>query len=404
MKNREMIEKYYEFAEQNRYEEGIAFLEDYIQNAGDSVSAEVFAVVGNDVLMYTDELEKGIGYFHKAMELEPENPDIYWSYFTDLEEITNEHPETIDDAIHCLTKIIEILSKIETEEDLENLAEYDYIDEEFDKEGDIACRYGDLAEMYKKKRDYEKAEEFIEKALAIEPDDSYFNFVKMEILTAKGRGQEADVAGDEEEEDDEDIDSTGWDAIVEAFEELYPGQKDPKHYGVLIPWSLGGKDPLDGISIYDGGDYWHFVSFGLSELYEKESENLEYSGFGMELTLKLKKGSYDVDGELACVCGIFQQIARLVFNGEMFYPYEYLYTGQTQGMDSQGQSNITGFITVPEPKRELINTPNGKVELLEFIGVTDAELQAIMNKEFSVKELYEKLGSDITAYDRESLV
>lgn len=226
--------------------------------------------------------------------------------------------------------------------------------------------------------------ECIEKALAIQPEDSYFNFVKKEILTAKGRAQETDVTKDEEAEDDEEIDSAGWDAIVEAFEELYPGQKDPKHYGVLIPWSLGGKDPLDGISIYDGGDYWHFVSFGLSELYEKESENLEYSGFGMELTLKLKKGSYDEDAELASVCGIFQQIARLVFKGEMFYPYEYLYTGQTQGMDSQGQSNITGFITVPEPKRELINTPNGKVELLEFIGVTDAELQAVMNNKIKI--------------------
>lgn len=29
----------------------------------------------------------------------------------------------------------------------------------------------------------------------------------------------------------------GWDAITEAFEKIYPGQKNPKHYGVIIPWN-----------------------------------------------------------------------------------------------------------------------------------------------------------------------
>ena len=81
----------------------------------------------------------------------------------------------------------------------------------------------------------------------------------------------------------------GWRAIEDVCLKMYPGQNNPKHYGTIIPWSLGGNDPLDGISIYDGGEYYHFVTFGLSELYEKESKNKEYSGYGFELTVKLKK-------------------------------------------------------------------------------------------------------------------
>ncbi|CAH0435449.1 MULTISPECIES: suppressor of fused domain protein [Clostridium] len=50
-----------------------------------------------------------------------------------------------------------------------------------------------------------------------------------------------------------------------------------------------GIRPLDGISIYDAGEYYHFVTYGLSELYEKECEDKEYSGYGFEFTLKLKK-------------------------------------------------------------------------------------------------------------------
>lgn len=201
----------------------------------------------------------------------------------------------------------------------------------------------------------------------------------------------------------------GWDAITEAFEKMYPGQDNPKHYGTLISWRFGGNDPLPGISIYDGGDYWHFVTYGLSEVYEKETDNQEISGYGMEFTLKLKKGNLgdekEEEGEIKGLCGILQSIARITFTqGEVFGIYEYLYTGQTQGIDVKMESNITGFITVPEPKCKSIDTPNGKVEFVELIGVTDGELKSIMAKELQVKEVYALLDSDVTDYSRESVL
>ena len=39
---------------------------------------------------------------------------------------------------------------------------------------------------------------------------------------------------------EQEIDTRGWDAITEAFEKLYPGQDNPLHFGILIPWQLGG--------------------------------------------------------------------------------------------------------------------------------------------------------------------
>lgn len=209
-----------------------------------------------------------------------------------------------------------------------------------------------------------------------------------------------------EETNQNEISEHGWDAITEEAERIYPGQKDPKHYGALIKWRLGGPDPLDGISIYDGGDYWHFVTYGLSELYEKESEDKEWSGYGMEFTFKLKKDKYENEEmEIKCICGLLQQIAKITFkNGEIFNPYEYLYTGQTEGIDSKQISNITGFITIPDTKFQTLNTENGRVDFVEFIGATDAELKALKNKEITVKELYEKIGSDITNYNRPSVI
>ncbi|WP_314315947.1 hypothetical protein [Negativicoccus succinicivorans] len=40
------------------------------------------------------------------------------------------------------------------------------------------------------------------------------------------------------------------------------------------------------------------------------------------------------------------------------------------------KSNITGFITIPDNELNPINSPNGKVTFVEFIGATDSELIA----------------------------
>lgn len=206
----------------------------------------------------------------------------------------------------------------------------------------------------------------------------------------------------------------GFDSIDAIFAEIYPVCY--KNYATIMKWRFGGKDPLDTISVYDGGDFWHFVTYGLTELYDKESDDPEVSGYGMEFTFKLKKSDYeDEEAELMCICGILQSLARITFeNGECFYPYEYVYTGQTQGIDSRQLSNITGFITIPDttvqpvdPKDGhplLIDTPNGKMQFVEFIGATDRELKAVCNEELTPYELYKKIGSDITDYNRESVV
>lgn len=199
---------------------------------------------------------------------------------------------------------------------------------------------------------------------------------------------------------------SGWDAITNECDRVYPNQNNPKHYAPIIKYKFGGKDPLDGISVYDGGNYYHFVTYGLSELYEKKSNNMDISGYGMEFTFKLNKDNYlDEEKEIMGICNILQFIARLTFNnGEIFKPYEYLYTGQTEGIDYNKKSNITGFITIPDNNLKEIQTPNGRVCFTELIGVTDNELKAILNKQINVKDLYERLGTDITDYNRMSIV
>ena len=203
---------------------------------------------------------------------------------------------------------------------------------------------------------------------------------------------------------EEEKNMTGWNAITDTFLKLYPKQTEPLHFAPLFSYRLGG-DPLDNINVYESDDFFHFVSYGLSELYEKESEDKEYSGYGFEFTLKLKKSSLNnVQNELECVCGILQSLAGETFsNGSIFQPFEYIYTGQKTGMDSKSISNITGFVTVPDEVGE-INTPNGLLQFVQLVGMTDAELKAIVDKKNTVEEMIEKLGHTLTDFKRKSLV
>ena len=201
------------------------------------------------------------------------------------------------------------------------------------------------------------------------------------------------------------LSTAGWDAITHTLLAQYPSQTDPIHYAPPVSYRLGGSDPLDGISIYDGGEFYHFVTYGFSELYEKESENEQYSGFGFELTLKLRKSCIRKrEKEQKNICGILQTLAHMSYeNGDIFAPEEYIYTGQTTGLDADGTSPLTGFLTMQDPLG-IIDTPNGQVQFVQLVGATDAELCALSEGRTTVAALLAQLPMGLTDYKRASLL
>ena len=85
----------------------------------------------------------------------------------------------------------------------------------------------------------------------------------------------------------------GFDAIADVMKKQYPDQKG-LYYGTLLPFRLGGNDPLDGVEIWKsekGMPHWHYVTYGFTELYDKESDDPQVSGYGFELTFRLKRGN-----------------------------------------------------------------------------------------------------------------
>lgn len=64
------------------------------------------SLIGCMVVVFGHDLERGIPYYHKALELAPDDYDIYWGYYTTLEELVEDDecrtPELVQDAVKCL--------------------------------------------------------------------------------------------------------------------------------------------------------------------------------------------------------------------------------------------------------------------------------------------------------------
>ncbi|EGK07827.1 suppressor of fused domain protein [Kroppenstedtia eburnea] len=171
--------------------------------------------------------------------------------------------------------------------------------------------------------------------------------------------------------------AVGWDAIDEALKAIYPEQ-EPKHYAPLIPYLLGGGDPLNGISVYERTEpvpHWHYVTYGFSELFEKESDDPKTSGYGFELTFRLKKETNDCEPP-TWANHFLNNIARYVFStGNVFAAGHHL--NLNGPIAAEEETEIRAITFVQDPELEPIDTPNGNVEFLQVVGITLEEETAV---------------------------
>ena len=147
----------------------------------------------------------------------------------------------------------------------------------------------------------------------------------------------------------------------------------------------GGPDPLDFISMYPNPGsieqgippHWHYVSFGLSDLYgdrrvHESSMPDGPSGYGFELSFRLKK-----DGELnppTWPAALMQALARYVFQSE-----NTLCMGDhipwSTSLDGS-ESRIQHMLMAEDPQMPPINTQFGSVNFVQIVGACAEELKA----------------------------
>jgi hypothetical protein len=161
----------------------------------------------------------------------------------------------------------------------------------------------------------------------------------------------------------------GWAAIEKAFERLYPGQK-PRHWthdGVMRMHDLKNppENPFDGVNIYDGGSFWHYVSLGMSDLYERVSKDA-WSGFGYEFTFRLgKEADQDQEPPLWPI-NLMGSLARAAFTGSNF---AHGHTVKIGPIDGRAETKLTALLLVTDPGFGPQETPTGRMGFLQLVGV-----------------------------------
>jgi suppressor of fused-like protein len=198
----------------------------------------------------------------------------------------------------------------------------------------------------------------------------------------------------------------GWDAIDAALERRYPGV-EPRHLATILKWSLGGPDPLDGISFYprlEPVPHWHAVSYGMSELYDKQSDNPDESGWGFEFTFRIRRDPAEAEPPV-WAANFLQNLARYVYqSGNWFEPNHHMDLNGPIALDRPTLIRAVAF--AEDPELGTIETPNGTVQFLQVVGITSDEYAA--TQAWSVRDFLALLARRIpllvTDLDRRSTI
>lgn len=186
----------------------------------------------------------------------------------------------------------------------------------------------------------------------------------------------------------------GWEAIDSVFGKLYPNQ-NPAHYGTLLHSRaiFGGDEYLDGFSIYDSPKgFKHLLTYGMTELYtNEEAFGGEWSRWGYEMTIKLKE---ETNEDCMWAIDMLSNLAKYTFTQNRFFEPLQFIAGNGSSLHIGTDSNITALLVVNDTEAQSLNTVHGKVEFMQLVGITQRELEILMDDRTKAEVLVEEMRKD----------
>lgn len=155
----------------------------------------------------------------------------------------------------------------------------------------------------------------------------------------------------------------GWDSIDAAIAPVV-GTNRPEHFGTGT--GLPDQDGLWGVSAYRLEHCWFLVTYGLSELFGKVSDDPLVSGWGEELTMRTAS-SEAVPG---WAVRLLARLGELVFERSTpFMP------GGRLELPDAGAAVPPAVCWVPDRDLGSIETVHGSVAFVQTVGVSLEDLE-----------------------------
>lgn len=180
---------------------------------------------------------------------------------------------------------------------------------------------------------------------------------------------------------DEPVEAPGWDAI-DRFVGAHFGGQTPHQFTSRTPYELDSPNPLPAVTVWStrAPAGWLYVSYGLSELFEKTSDDPDVSGFGFELTLRIPAAA-DESAPPVWPLRLLQALGHHALEtGGGFDSGHAINLGASLVADAPDCA-LTGLICLPDPLLGKFGTVHGSLLFLRLFGVTADELESLAELE-----------------------
>lgn len=187
--------------------------------------------------------------------------------------------------------------------------------------------------------------------------------------------------------DHDEVEAPGWDAIDRWVGGKLPSTSAPHQFTSRTPYELDKPSPLPAITVWPTREPpgWLYVTYGLSELFEKSSNDPHVSGFGFELTLRIPRG--DEDTPPRWPLRLLHALGHHVLtHGKGFDSGHTMNLGGPivpPGADGPRECALVGFACVPDPLLGKIETVNGSLLFLRLFGLAADELDVLTQLELA---------------------
>ena len=182
----------------------------------------------------------------------------------------------------------------------------------------------------------------------------------------------------------------GWAFIEGLFAELYPGQT-PKHAAAPTAPRHDlpiGRASVEGTHVYDAGQAWHYVTLGLTDLYDQSDASVGPNGIRCELSMRVSKR--DSGEPPLWPVAFLAKIASHVSQGSVLAHGLSFRTGAIPG--APADAGLEGAVALLDPAITPRPGPFGKVGVIVLVGVTGRELDEI--KQSGTGKLIADLAAD----------
>ena len=179
-----------------------------------------------------------------------------------------------------------------------------------------------------------------------------------------------------------------------AFAKLYPDQ-EPDHFGTILTSRaiFGGEEYLDGFSVYSSPKgYKHLVTYGMTVLYgDEEAFGGEWNGWGYEMTIKLKEPDTE---SCKWAISMLSNLARYTYTTERFFEPNQFVKGNGTSLHIGVESKITDLLLVRDTELETQTSVYGKTEFIQLVGITQSEMNAIIEDPDNIDKLIALMKAD----------